>query len=49
MQEMVDEFEERDGQMSPAQARALLDQLRNEEERVQMIERTRQRNVLRDW
>jgi hypothetical protein len=43
------EAEEKDGEMSENQARLLLESLRNEEERVRMIERSQQQRVIKDW
>jgi Ca-activated chloride channel family protein len=43
------EPEEKEGEMSEAQARALLDALRGEEQRVQLLRRQRQRRTLKDW
>lgn len=40
---------EQPGTMTPQQARALLEALRGEEERVRLRERTRESEVLRDW
>ena len=41
--------EEKAGQMSPSQARALLNSLRNEEEKVNLMEQQTSQEVLRDW
>ena len=41
--------EEKVGQMSPSQARALLNSLRNEEEKVNLMEQQTSQEVLRDW
>lgn len=35
--------------MSPSQARALLNSLRNEEEKVNLMEQQTSQEVLRDW
>lgn len=43
------EAEEREGRMSERQARALLNSLRNEEERVQIMRQAEEPPVLRDW
>jgi len=41
--------EEKQGQMSPAQARGLLNSLRNEEEKVNLMQQQTSQDVLRDW
>ncbi len=41
--------EEKAGQMSPSQARALLNSLRNEEGKVNLMEQQTSQEVLRDW
>jgi Ca-activated chloride channel family protein len=43
------EEEEREGQMSAAQARGLLNALRSEEEKVNLIPQQTSQDVLRDW
>lgn len=43
------EEEEREGQMSAAQARGLLNSLRSEEEKVNLIPQQTSQDVLRDW
>jgi Ca-activated chloride channel family protein len=43
------EQQEKDGQMSPAQARALLNSLRNEEDKVNLMQQQTSQEVLRDW
>lgn len=43
------EEEEREGQMSAAQARSLLNSLKNEEEKVNLIQQPFSQDVLRDW
>ena len=40
---------EKEGEMSEGQARMLLESLRSEEDRVRMIERSRQQRVIKDW
>ncbi len=43
------EAEEREGEISPNQARALLNSLRGEERRVNLMEQQTSQEVLRDW
>lgn len=45
----LDEQPPSDGRMTAAQARALLESLRDEEQRVRLIQRARQEEVLKDW
>ena len=47
--EELAEAEEKEGEMSPAQARALLNSLRNEEERVRLMRRSTQQETTKDW
>lgn len=41
--------EEKQGQMSPAQARGLLNSLRNEEQKVNLMQQQTSQDVIRDW
>ena len=43
------EAAEKDGEMSPAQARNLLNSLRSEEGRVQLMQTQEPENTLKDW
>ena len=43
------EEKEKDGEMSAAQARALLNALRSEDQKVNLIEQQTSQDVLRDW
>ena len=43
------EVEEREGEMNAQQARSLLDSLKNEEERVRLMDRAYQSGVIKDW
>jgi hypothetical protein len=41
--------EEKDGEMSENQARALLRAMQGEEKRVRMLERQQNQDVIKDW
>ena len=41
--------EEKDGEMSEAQARALLRSMQGEEEKVRQLERQQNQGVIKDW
>jgi Ca-activated chloride channel family protein len=43
------EVVEKEGEMSPAQARGLLNSLRSEEDRVRLMQRKEQEDTLKDW
>jgi hypothetical protein len=43
------ETAEKDGEMSPAQARGLLNSLRSEEDRVRLMQRHEMEDTLKDW
>ncbi len=48
-QEAEAEAAEKEGEMSPAQARSLLNSLRGEEERVRLMQRQENEDTLKDW
>lgn len=48
-QEAEAEAAEKEGEMSPAQARSLLNSLRGEEERVRLMQRQQNEDTLKDW
>lgn len=46
---IADDVVEKEGEMSPAQARGLLNSLRSEEDRVRLMQRKELEDTLKDW